>query len=155
MNIDNIFSYFLGLGLVIFISCQNQYRNDQVLIPKDTLYNFHVHDSTKLVIRMSGVDHESSPDFHKGLQSLCFVTTSRLKKYPISITGNDVLIEKVDSIEGLFRFTPLDTVFLIQVWQNYDSNRVVFKTREKDKIKIEPLVGQTKIGTNSFHAKVQ
>ncbi|MEM9299790.1 MAG: hypothetical protein AAGA64_15565 [Bacteroidota bacterium] len=125
----------------------------------DTIYadTHHLADRTYFkgkhpVIKISGTDN-SFVDFEVGKADTVSIVVSNFRKYQTEIR-NEKQISLNRIAENLYLITPHKSPFYLEVWQNYDSGKVVLKRFDiEGRSYVSSYNGWRIVGKSDFEAK--
>ncbi len=148
------------LFIFIVFSCSNEQNNSVQSIEKlDTIYgnSHYAKDRSSFkhripIIKITSPD-ASYIDFKIGQPDTVVVEVSNFNNHTTEIRNQaNVSIEVLD--KNLYLFTPSDSIMYIEVWQYYDSGKVVLTVFETDgSSSTSPFSGWRIVGKTDLNAK--
>ena len=149
--------YFLLFVIVLSVSCGQPPRVEKSAINEvDTLYvnSFADIPSERFLIKIA--DQAGNPlNFSVNESQIVKVDIPNFNEYPILLKNpKNVELLSFDTISNMVEIIPHDTLFTIDIWQNFNRGNVVRKLySDESNYEIIPQSGEALVGRLTLTAK--
>ncbi|MCR9251494.1 MAG: hypothetical protein NXI20_13780 [bacterium] len=150
---------YLAIFSLIYFSCTSNnspgYNSNNHVV--DTIYATNQENTPsykRLTIQITGILNQDIPSFKVGESTPIRFQVIDFEEYPLFVKGTEnVIVDKGDSLSGIYYLIPTDTTFKVEVSQNYGTGNVVLKTKREEGTVLLDRNGHNIVGIRPFKAQ--